>query len=1355
MSPRIATALLGILFATLTADAATRVDLVIDEPYTTRDVIWPVTTGIPFPRGALTRVEHCRLIDDLGMEQPLQARIAATWDAQGTSIRWLTIDFLATPGRRYTIEYGENVIAAPSRTDLHAIARDAEVRIDTGPLTIHFSTQGGSALQTVHLDLDRNGTAEADELVMVGPGDGEHYYLDQSKERASSASTDNSRQIVLESAGRVRACVRVDGAYVRPDGKPIVRYRTRYHFFAGLSLIKIINEFRVVGSTRGMKFREIGLRLAWPDSTRHRSIVVDADGREDNQLTTIQWRDETRSVTSFQGTFRHFGNQQSYAGVAERDSAGEQIISRSDRVGEWLQVRSDRVNVTGSLRWMWQQFPKAWQATPAHLTLHLWSPRGGELDFGADGIRKFLGAAGRDYLLQWRKQQRQPLNPVSRFFYYAGQDALDRGDVDGIGINKHHEIWLHFAAADDVTTGQEYGRLVAKQPLALATPEWNCASDVFGPLIPRPSRQTPPHDGFDGAKYEAIVDRIFDLGRYAQDTFGDYGWNVFGSGPHYSYQWDKEKQRHYADPRRFEYHTYQKETQLWWCYLRSGERKFLDWAIPSEDHWIDIATTHVPLTYRSSWRGGVRKEQTLHFRPGDWSVDSPFYHVRQRDSAEAWLRGGSQFWASYHRTLETTTLAYYLTGDERYNDVLGFWLKYWRDFAGMTSSSTDVPLWIREQPWFVSTEAGKPAKSWAAMIRDYSPFTSGLRHQMTQLFNLATLYEHTWDPVIGQALRECAEVYLEPENRIGVWRTQENEPPPFAEAPKLAHFWVPALWKYARVTQDPRMDQVFRKYFDACLMADPFRENVGRYSNVHIGYAYYSTRDPRHLRPALDELDSLLPFGTPLKSPEELGLRLYNPHIPIQCLTAIPRLLWALDTAQHDGVSVPPPAPVKLQRAPIALFKPADHALVVRLWGYDKELRLFGPTGTPLRNLDLATEKHASDLQPFDRILPKFAVFAHTLTLPREAAEGYYVLAPQLELAVLAVEPRDAEHPALVNAVEPVALDANEGFQIRVPRGTTSISVESAAPGAFNVFDPMGSSLKTSAQGNRLTIQVNSDADDVQSVTLHNTATESRNWLRLVTLSPADCWGSLAGRIEAVPTAQATQSVLPRRPTVDLSQFYGAGRFGRAAQIIPGRRFEFPDHVDVDGVEAKLFNLEQGTIEFFVKKLWDDRLVQTEAVEYLTNGLVRAWCPRPLPTREWAHVAVEWRPLRRDPSRQIVHIYVDGLDLAYYRSTWWKGYTQPFTFRKGAWLRKFVLATQPGAPYLIDDLRISTVPRYARLDVTFGREQTFNPAHFLPPAQPFEIDEYTAALFHFDGDTTGASAHTESRTLIGTLRDSE
>lgn len=46
------------------ATAATRVEIVIDEPMADRSVIWPITTGVPFPRGGLTANKHCRLIDD-------------------------------------------------------------------------------------------------------------------------------------------------------------------------------------------------------------------------------------------------------------------------------------------------------------------------------------------------------------------------------------------------------------------------------------------------------------------------------------------------------------------------------------------------------------------------------------------------------------------------------------------------------------------------------------------------------------------------------------------------------------------------------------------------------------------------------------------------------------------------------------------------------------------------------------------------------------------------------------------------------------------------------------------------------------------------------------------------------------------------------------------------------------------------------------------------------------------------------------------------------------------------------------------------------------------------------------------
>ena len=38
------------------------------------------------------------------------------------------------------------------------------------------------------------------------------------------------------------------------------------------------------------------------------------------------------------------------------------------------------------------------------------------------------------------------------------------------------------------------------------------------------------------------------------------------------------------------------------------------------------------------------------------------------------------------------------------------------------------------------TAAGEKPKTWAEMIRDYAPFTSGSRHQLTLLFNLAQAY---------------------------------------------------------------------------------------------------------------------------------------------------------------------------------------------------------------------------------------------------------------------------------------------------------------------------------------------------------------------------------------------------------------------------------------------------------------------------------------------------------------------------------------------------------------------------------------------------------------------------------------
>ncbi len=215
------------------ARAATRVDLVIDEPFTDRRAAWPITTGVPFPRGKLISDEHCRLIDDRGQERPLQARVATTWEADRKSVRWLTIDFVAEPGRKYSLKFGDDIMRATSATKL-AESRDEFVTVSTGALLAEFSTAGAAVLRTISADLNGDGQTEPDELVVAGAVDGEHFYLDQTGQRFSSAKDGIDRRVVLESTGPVRACVRVDGFYTGPKGERIAQYRTRYHFFAGL-----------------------------------------------------------------------------------------------------------------------------------------------------------------------------------------------------------------------------------------------------------------------------------------------------------------------------------------------------------------------------------------------------------------------------------------------------------------------------------------------------------------------------------------------------------------------------------------------------------------------------------------------------------------------------------------------------------------------------------------------------------------------------------------------------------------------------------------------------------------------------------------------------------------------------------------------------------------------------------------------------------------------------------------------------------------------------------------------------------------------------------------------------------------
>ncbi len=79
-----------------------RVALRVESPVDVRD--WPVTSGVPFPKGALGSARNVRLLDG----KPLQTAVTARWP--DGSVKWLLLDFRHT-GRSadYTLEFGPKI----------------------------------------------------------------------------------------------------------------------------------------------------------------------------------------------------------------------------------------------------------------------------------------------------------------------------------------------------------------------------------------------------------------------------------------------------------------------------------------------------------------------------------------------------------------------------------------------------------------------------------------------------------------------------------------------------------------------------------------------------------------------------------------------------------------------------------------------------------------------------------------------------------------------------------------------------------------------------------------------------------------------------------------------------------------------------------------------------------------------------------------------------------------------------------------------------------------------------------------------------------------------------------------------
>jgi len=595
---------------TVETPATARVRLQSDFPGGLSLDAWPVTFGVPFPRGALPEVGKARVVTSEGAEVPAQMLQTAAWHRPDGDVKWLLVDMAAQRDRQYFVEYGSQVRPKDYRSLLRVTDESGHIFVDTGRIRVSFSRTKSTLIEAAWLD--RNGDRRYDEAEQVLQTRNRMFMIDQRGVRYDTSDRPEDYQVELETRGPQRVVVRARGWYRAETRKESCQYVTRVHLYAGQAFVRIIHTFVVAFDTDKTQLRDIAapFELAGVPAAEASSPV----GRGISAAT----RTYPLPVCLVQDRENHF---------SVTDGAGK-MLHEGERIGGWVAATGQGVGICVGLRNMWQDYPKELEATPNGIVAHLW-PRHSDrlLDFRAPG--------------QLGPELAEKYNSTTfyRDFYKGGLGEYDQA----FGIAKTNEMILALCGADP-TEAQQACAALEQPPFLVADPAWMCRSDVFGPLHPRNPERFPD--------VETKLDLAFGRFEFLRQHLGNYGFFDYGD-VNYQVGYDGSARRWVAKPwRRFASRFYGICVMPWIQFTRSGDRRFRRWAIDNARHVMDLDMCHLTNTSKEIGRfrrirgsryggnGGI-----IHYAHGPYIIGCDS-HVSQ--------------WANY----------YYLTGYRRAWDVM-------------------------------------------------------------------------------------------------------------------------------------------------------------------------------------------------------------------------------------------------------------------------------------------------------------------------------------------------------------------------------------------------------------------------------------------------------------------------------------------------------------------------------------------------------------------------------------------------------------------------------------------------------------------------------------------------------------
>jgi hypothetical protein len=729
---------------------------------------WMVTTGVPFPQGALDSEANVRLLDPDGKEVPAQAVVRSRWNPEG-SVRWLGLDFeakLAPAGARYALEFGTGVQAS-AKSDAPLKIREDErgVEVDTGRLRFVVRKQGFNLVDQVLLD----GRPLLTQSDSGGPS------LQDHQGTTYRTWLDPNPEVKIEEAGPLRATIRAEAWYVREGSKGdklayelptdrLCKCIARITAYAGKPYLRVQHTWLVTCDTNNVRFANVGLELNVPEAAEFQLAAEQGyyHGRVDDQpcdfrLHPIGKRRETQEATTKLKELWLLQYADEGCLIESGRVPGESYRADTPPYRRWATGRkspgwASLKGATGALavamRDFWQTYPKEIEVVPGALRFHVWPRHGivsGEHNpYSPKEIHRLWHChSGR--LLDFRV----PAATVDAVRHIGGGlngEEVSQGQyANAMGVSVTNELLLSFSGGEaDPASLSALAEAFQADPHALSSPEWNCATDVLPlKLSPFNPQRYPWEEAALASGFLNLVEAqrsTHDYGMFNYlDAHADNSWYMsverFGDrGPAWMLNrvWNAG---HHGVPRLG-----------WLLYFRSGDRRYLEYARPNAQHVMDVDVTHFHPKGLDLFRHVAANTQDLQHRQG------AMYHCK---GYVHW--GGDSSISGHLSNFDFALWGYYLTGNRRLLDGVRVWLDALVEMGGYPVIGRDGIQVTGELPEVLQWE-------WDPAVLDLldryavMTFSTPLKDQgwynYTQLFT-----RYWWFSRSRKAVQECKALY--------------------------------------------------------------------------------------------------------------------------------------------------------------------------------------------------------------------------------------------------------------------------------------------------------------------------------------------------------------------------------------------------------------------------------------------------------------------------------------------------------------------------------------------------------------------------------------------------------------------